>query len=127
VYETLQCLPILQPELFGRKPEAETVLEKPAAAAAVKDEKDELIKALLETQKRLEKRLDEMEKKENRNNNSNRRGGNRRQPTGYCWTHGYVYNEKHNSQTCNRRSEGHKENATIDNKMGGSEANKPRN
>ena len=36
----------------------------------------------------------------------------------YCWTHG-LWN--HTSQECGVRKEGHQEDATMDNKMGGSE------
>ena len=35
----------------------------------------------------------------------------------YCWTHGVG---THNSKDCNRRNEGHNENATINNRMNGS-------
>ena len=47
----------------------------------------------------------------NRNNNCN----------AYCWTHGKTRNPLHTSKTCRNRAEGHKEEATLDNKMGGSE------
>jgi hypothetical protein len=39
---------------------------------------------------------------------------------GYCWTHGVTKNPKHTSATCEHRAEGHKEKATIFNRMGGS-------
>ena len=38
----------------------------------------------------------------------------------YCWTHGLGRNKEHTSATCNRKSEGHKTDATLDNMMGGS-------
>ena len=41
-------------------------------------------------------------------------------PIAYCWTHGISRNLKHNSHTCTRRREGHKEQATLHNRMGGS-------
>jgi len=40
----------------------------------------------------------------------------------YCWTHGITTNLRHNSKTCKRRAEGHKAEATLSDKMGGSEA-----
>lgn len=43
---------------------------------------------------------------------------------GYCWTHGFKVGNKHSSKTCNRRYEGHKEEATFEDNMGGSQLNK---
>ena len=40
----------------------------------------------------------------------------------YCWTHGITKNLRHNSTTCQRKAEGHKDDATLNNKMGGNEA-----
>jgi hypothetical protein len=40
-------------------------------------------------------------------------------PKGYCWTHGHTTNAQHNSATCMYPSEGHKSEATSQNKMGG--------
>ena len=37
----------------------------------------------------------------------------------YCWTHGLGKNRKHTSATCNNKAEGHKDEATADNMMGG--------
>ena len=42
-------------------------------------------------------------------------------PITYCWSHGITQNLKHDSKNCTRRKEGHKEDATLHNKMGGSE------
>ena len=47
-----------------------------------------------------------------------------RDPNGYCWTHGYRVTFGHNSTTCHTRAPGHKETATRDNNMGGSQAGK---
>lgn len=44
-------------------------------------------------------------------------------PVYYCWSHGLSNFEVHTSKTCNRRKEGHKEDATKDNQMGGSTKN----
>ena len=48
--------------------------------------------------------------RKNRNNNT----------TSYCWTHGRTKNPKHTSATCKNRAEGHKEEATLSNRLGGS-------
>ena len=37
----------------------------------------------------------------------------------YCWSHGLCTNDAHTSIKCTRRKEGHKEEATADNMMGG--------
>ena len=37
----------------------------------------------------------------------------------YCWSHGITRNLKHNSKDCKRKKEGHKDEATLTNKMGG--------
>ena len=38
----------------------------------------------------------------------------------YCWTHGSIKNLHHSSEMCKNKAEGHKDNATSDNKLGGS-------
>ena len=42
-------------------------------------------------------------------------------PISYCWSHGITKNLNHTSATCNRKKEGHKDQATLNNKMGGSD------
>lgn len=37
----------------------------------------------------------------------------------YCWTHGFRVSATHNSKTCTARKDGHREEATADNIMGG--------
>ena len=41
-------------------------------------------------------------------------------PTTYCWTHGTSKNVRHTSLTCKAKADGHKDEATEANKMGGS-------
>jgi hypothetical protein len=41
-------------------------------------------------------------------------------PLYYCWTHGLNRNPKHTGLPCTRRDDGNKEEATLDNRMGGS-------
>jgi hypothetical protein len=57
----------------------------------------------------------------------NRRGGGRmeekgtRNLRGYCWSHGWdPVGHKHSSKNCHRTRDGHKKEATGENKMGGS-------
>ena len=45
-------------------------------------------------------------------------------PNGYCWSHGYKVTKNHNSKTCRTRKDGHKEEATRANTMGGSTGNR---
>jgi hypothetical protein len=76
---------------------------------------------------------------QNRNRNDNR--NNRRNqepliaqgidengvPISYCWSHGITSNLRHTSCTCTRKKEGHKDDATLNNRMGGSdERQRPR-
>jgi hypothetical protein len=37
----------------------------------------------------------------------------------YCWTHGHTKNKAHNSRTCTNKAEGHREDATAANNLGG--------
>ena len=53
-------------------------------------------------------------------NNNVRRRERDTSSTWYCWTHGRTMNPKHTSKTCLHRKEGHQEEATLENKMGGS-------
>ena len=45
-------------------------------------------------------------------------------PKGYCWTHGYRVSVGHNGYTCSNKRNGHKDEATRDNIMGGNTQNK---
>ena len=53
----------------------------------------------------------------NTTTNDTRRNTRTRRFTGYCWTHGAC---NHKSTECRNKSEGHKDEATKDNRMGGS-------
>ena len=44
----------------------------------------------------------------------------KKQPRKYCWTHGWC---AHSSMDCKSKAEGHKDEATVENKMGGSTKN----
>ena len=45
---------------------------------------------------------------------------------GYCWTHGHCVDISHDSKTCQSKREGHRENATRADNMGGNPYVKPR-
>ena len=38
----------------------------------------------------------------------------------YCWSHGLGFNPKHTGETCNNKKDGHKPEATVKNRQGGS-------
>lgn len=38
----------------------------------------------------------------------------------YCWSHGRTYNSSHTSRSCRTQKPGHKKDATLHNRMGGS-------
>jgi hypothetical protein len=40
-------------------------------------------------------------------------------PITYCWSHGITHNLRHHSGTCKRKKDGHKDSATLHNKLGG--------
>ena len=42
-------------------------------------------------------------------------------PVSYCWSHGVTQNLRHNSQTCNRKNQAHKDNATYQSRMEGTD------
>jgi hypothetical protein len=93
----------------------------------------------------MQKKMDEMEKEMNKLKSSSNRTRNMnyidtaeaqkdpkagRVPTSeeastmsYCWSHGYCHcnpgKEDHNSSTCKKKGNGHKDESTADNKMGG--------
>lgn len=43
-------------------------------------------------------------------------------PVTYCWTHGITRNLAHNSETCQHKADGHKEDATFNSRKSGSSA-----
>jgi uncharacterized Rmd1/YagE family protein len=78
--------------------------------------------------------------RDNNNSSRNNNHSDRRTPTrnnnedkslpdrgGYCWTQGYrVASVNHTSANCRYKDDGHKNDATRDNNMGGSQHGKPR-
>jgi hypothetical protein len=45
-------------------------------------------------------------------------------PGNYCWKHGHQCSQHHTSATCGNKTAGHKDDASVSNMMGGSNANK---
>ena len=54
-------------------------------------------------------------------NNSRKCTNRNKNDTSYCWTHGRTRNRLHTSESCRNKAEGHKSEATLENKLGGSE------
>ena len=52
---------------------------------------------------------------------SNQRGKRTEKPKSYCWSHGVTRNMDHNSGTCDNQHTGHQSDATLDNRMVGSD------
>ena len=85
----------------------------------------ETLKMLSELQKQLQNLTNEVKK----NKDGGQKRQNRKTPDNppytrtntenYCWTHGAC---NHNSNNCTRKAPGHKDEATKDNKLGGSKA-----
>jgi hypothetical protein len=110
----LQCLDC------NKTPEPE-----PVAAAATKDPNQVFMETMMEQMKEMKSQMEQLQK---RNNNRNK--GPPKQPTDYCWSHGYTFKnakgEAHTSQNCNKPRDGHQRDATKENRMGGSENRKPK-
>ena len=52
---------------------------------------------------------------------SNKRGKRTKKPKSYCWFHGITRNMDHNSGTCDNQNKVHHSDATLYNRMGGSD------
>ena len=74
----------------------------------------------------LQQQLSEL-KKENANlhNNNNHHPCKCHDNANYCWTHGYHVRNNHTRATCQNKAPRHQDQATYDNMMGSSQANKP--
>ena len=69
-------------------------------------------------------RLPETNSNARRNNlwkEINQQGKRTEKPKSYCWSHGVTRNMDHNSGTCDNQHTGHQSEATLDNRMGGSD------
>ena len=107
----------------GQAEEAEPA--EPTANATVADNVNlEMLRLLHSIQQRLSTSNEERNPGDNNNRrrNRNRRtpddaSFNRRVTDQYCWTHGGC---NHTSAQCSRKAPGHQDNATFENRMGGS-------
>ena len=117
-----KCIPILEAAnsivtaSTAREEDLSTLSATHTAYAAQQSKLTEIIES-------LKKEVAEL--KEQTKKTTTPRPRRQRDPNGYCWTHGYKVTVGHNSKTCNKRKQGHKEEATRDNPMGGSENGKP--
>jgi hypothetical protein len=82
-----------------------------------------VVVALTQANARLAKQLEENSNDQER---SAKRGLRSFKPstTNYCWTHGFKLGSAHTSLTSKTQKPGHKKEATRENNMGGSQANK---
>ena len=74
-------------------------------------QQDKIQLKMLQILERIDSKLDD--------NNPTKRSRTRRVLTHYCWTHGAG---NHKSADCRNKKDGHKDSATLDNRMGGSNA-----
>ena len=97
----------MQPEVIPKQPPIEsTPPTESANTTTLEDIRDELIKLINNQQKKSQ--LPPYQGKINGENVT------------YCWSHGITKNRRHNSKTCKRKKEGHQDDATLNNRMGGS-------
>ena len=72
----------------------------------------------------MDQQLPETNSNARRNNprkEGNQKGKKTKKPKSYCWSHGVTRNMYHNSGTCDNHHTGHQSDATLDNRMGGSD------
>jgi hypothetical protein len=77
----------------------------------------ELFPTLLQQMKEIQDMMQKMQQQMETPTNRHRRQITRRNKSKYCWSHGAC---SHTSSTCNNKIDGHKDEATFDNKLGGS-------
>ena len=108
----------LQPPTQEESPPPEPLVHQANAAT-----QDALIPLLMQQLQQQTQAMQEMMKTmqlNQGNNNSNNSGAAPNRPNKkfkYCWTHGYCF---HEGKECTRKAQGHKDNATVTNRMGGS-------
>jgi hypothetical protein len=89
--------------------------------AALTQANARLVKQLVETSSEL-RELRALHHQERRDRRGPRNGN--ANANNYCWTNGYKVGRTHTSLTCTTRNPGHKTEATRNDNMGGSQANK---
>ena len=96
----------------------------PTSNAAVQSQEanQALLQALQEMKLEFSQALDHINNTRNHNNNNGRNGGGRfryrRNTNCYCWTHGAC---THHGRDCRNQAEGHKSDATFNNRLDGSD------
>ena len=73
-----------------------------------------LLKEMKSKMSQLESKLDKLLQTSSKTPTYDRSSEN------YCWSHGRTFNHNHTSKNCRFQKPGHKEDATLHNKMGGS-------
>ena len=97
----------IQPEVIQNQPSTESPPPTESANATTLEEiRDEIIKLINNQQNKSQ--LPPYQGKINGENVT------------YCWSHGITRNRRHNSKTCKRKKEGHQDDSTLNNRMGGS-------
>ena len=99
------------PSVQGSKEEFTSEITPHTYHSANATQQDNIQLKMLQILERIDNKLDER--------SDNKRARPRRVLDFYCWTHGAG---NHKSGDCRNKKEGHKDNATIDNRMGGSNA-----
>ena len=98
------------------------ISELASAFSSAADAQTTQITALMATM--MDQRLPDSNSSARRNNprkDNNQRGKKTEKPKSYCWSHGVTRNMDHNSGTCDNQHTGHQRDATLDNRMGGSD------
>jgi hypothetical protein len=98
-----------------------------SAFATITSSNQQLTKQLADAMQRLatmETKIDHPSGRGNPSGNQNSGRVERPYNKNYCWTHGYFVGQKHTSATCNTKADGHKDEATRAQPMGGSTRSK---
>ena len=89
----------------------------PLQANAAVSASNELLTQLVEQMKALTSKVSNADTTGNNKGNSKGKEKQKKKPRAYCWTHGAC---AHTSGECNHKAEGHKNDATFKNTLGGS-------
>jgi len=93
----------MQPEDNSKRPPTPPI--ESASTTTIEDIKDEIIKLINNQNK---PKPPPLQRKVNDKNVT------------YFWSHGITKNPKHNSATCKHKKDGHQDESTLNNRMGGS-------
>ena len=84
-----------------------------------------LVSTLTQQVKEQQTEISKLRNNLDRRNPGNNRKNNRPNNENYCWSHGWIVADNHDSKTCKNPLPGHQTAATRANTMGGSDKNKP--